>query len=107
MKDAEEILNKFVQRGLVCGEDIAKILQKAHPGYTVYALYRSAIAIKYGDNGIDVFVSGDPHAMGGDVNDESIAASEIHMIIVGDRWGPQFFEKRREKWVQLVVDEED
>ena len=108
-ENVENFFDKFYQHGLGCGKEIAAILHKKHPDYLVYALYRSAIAIKYDpeNNHIDVFASGDPHAMGGEVNDESIAAGEIHMAITGDRWGPKFLEKRRGTWIQLNVDEED
>ena len=84
-------VTKFYQHGLNCGKQIAEILKKKFPEATVYALYRSAVAILYDQEEAEVrlIMAGDPHVMGRDISEKSVEEIIEEYRIVGNRYCPE------------------
>ena len=96
-----KVLDEMTTRGDECGVKIGEILKELHPEATIFTLYRSAVAIQKKDSLVMIYSSGDPHAMGEQIDLETIKKWEKVYAINGDRWGVTLNKMIEKEFVEM------
>lgn len=103
-EEFEEFIEDFRDKGMGCGEKIAKVLEDRGKE-RVISLYRSALIIDKSDNGIRMDCWGDPHVNGEEeINDETVSDDPDHeYLLTGTRNGGRVYvyEYASEQWSEM------